>query len=327
MKFFRQIVKITALDSPNVKLALAQIAAGKSPNGKMVIQGVLSWEAYCHRKATWLPDRQCRGLDAEFYEGPSTLLYPEEWRKLSNDLWRYLQLIPGLKRKPSSMGIDPGEGVANTCWAIGDEYGLIELISYPTPDTAKIIQATIGYGQKHGIPAIQWIFDRGSGKQHADRLRELGYGVRTVGFGQAPQIDPKRGMTRVEEKIDVREEGYRFLNRRAQMYGELSELMDPSLERVLSNGSKVTGYALPPDDLGPQYKELLLEMEPIPKWTDGEGRLYLPPKDRASDAKDVERGVTLKDLIGHSPDELDAVVLMVHGILHKRSPRIAGAVV
>jgi hypothetical protein len=40
-KYFRRVIRIKAEDSPNVRYALAQIAAGKKPTGEVILPGVL----------------------------------------------------------------------------------------------------------------------------------------------------------------------------------------------------------------------------------------------------------------------------------------------
>ena len=73
MKYHRRVITIRAEDSPNVRLALAQRAAGKVPTGKVLVPGVLTWEQYLHHRATWDKMRQCIGLDAKFYLGAELL--------------------------------------------------------------------------------------------------------------------------------------------------------------------------------------------------------------------------------------------------------------
>jgi len=54
--------------------------------------------------------------------------------------------------------------------------------------------------------------------------------------------------------------------------------------------------------------------------------LYLPPKNRPATAQG-KNVVSLVDLIGHSPDEADALVLMLHALLGKGYRPEAGAAV
>ncbi len=104
-----------------------------------------------------------------------------------------------------------------------------------------------------------------------------------------------------------------YLNRRAQLYGELSILMNPSGPRG--------GWAVDADQ-GPAVRELLRQLALIPTVYDREGRLKLPPKDR-DNPNSTE--VTLKSIMGCSPDESDATVLGVHAMLHRPPRSRAGA--
>jgi hypothetical protein len=47
----------------------------------------------------------------------------------------------------------------------------------------------------------------------------------------------------------------------------------------------------------------------------------LPPKHKRDDSSNE---VTLTDLIGHSPDEYDALLLQTHALLHRPVKRVAG---
>ena len=91
---------------------------------------------------------------------------------------------------------------------------------------------------KHAIPPERFAFDRGGGgKEHADRLRAQGYKVQTIAFGETLMGDLKRGLKSLGEKKEEREERYAYRNRRAEMFGELSLLLDPSLSEK--------GFAIP----------------------------------------------------------------------------------
>lgn len=304
--FRRRIIRIKGEDSPNVRMALAQKEAGQEPTGELVVPGVLPWEDYVYRRQHWDRVKQCVGLDADFWEGAETLMFPPEW------LNRAEQLAVGLHGKhrvTQAIGVDPGEGGADTSWAAVDEYGLIELESKKTPNTTAVVSGTIAFGKRHGVDSENWLLDRGGGgKQHADRLREMGYNVRTVAFGEPVMIDPRTGLLLIEERLENRETRYTYVNRRAQMYGTLRILLDPDEGR---------GWAIPR-----RYSELRRQLAPIPLRYDREGRLELLPKNR-KDPKD--KRPTLTELIGRSPDDADAVVLAVHGMTNKPRVVTAGA--
>ena len=160
--FFRKIIRIKALDSPNVRLALTEIGAGRRPSYLTIVPGVLTYVEYLKRRATWDIVRQCIGLDAEFYEGGEVLLFPPLWLNRAEQIAESLR---GRLRTAKSIGIDPGEGAENTAWAAIDEYGLIDMVSRLTPDTSVITSETIAFATKHGLKdnPENWVFDRGGG--------------------------------------------------------------------------------------------------------------------------------------------------------------------
>ena len=351
LRYYRKIFKITAEDSPNVRYARAQIARGLEPTGEMIVPGVMPWGEYQKRRATWDKISQCIGLDAEFYEGAEILLYPPEWLNRSDAMARQL-FSSGVQRKAVAIGIDPAEGGDKTSMSAIDQLGLIERVTKKTPNTAVIVGEAVAFMRKHGVPAERVGFDRGGGgKQHADTMRAMGrefLGIRTVAFGEAINPVPKRGMTILEDKIEQREEKYTYVNRRAQMYGELRLLLDPADYTLQSDyyshhvwdsvNKQLGGKSVTPGKLSPtqqavvnkgfaiplfMYPELRQQMAPIPLTYDPEGRLKLLPKNKRS--KDSEEK-TLTELIGHSPDELDSLVIAIHMMLHKTRQVVAGGI-
>lgn len=312
-RYHRKIIRIRAEDSPNVRLALAEQAAGKVPSGRVILPGVLPWDDYVKRRAMWDKVRQTIGLDGIFYEGSELLLFPPVWLDHAGNLW-HQRKARGVRRA-KGIGVDPAEGGASTSLAAGDELGLIEIESHKTPNTAVIPTIILDFMRRHQVDAEHVAIDRGGGgKQHADRLREWGYNVRTVAFGESISLDPKRGLVLIETRMYTKEEKYTYKRRREQMYGELSRLVDP-------NGPG-GGWAIPPEEEGEVYAKLREQLAPIPLKYDPEGRLELPPKHKR-DPKDTT--ITLVDIIGYSPDEADAVVLAVHAMQHKSVVVTAGA--
>lgn len=293
-RYYRKIIRIKAEDSPNVRIALAEIRDGKQPSGECYIPGVLPYHEYAKRRQTWDKVRQCIGLDAEFYEGAEVLLFPPEWLNLSE---RRAREIQG-PRKAVAIGIDPAEGGDKTAMAAVDHLGLIELISKQTPDTSVITGEAIAFLEKHGVPPDRVVFDRGGGgKEHADRLRTQGYPVRSIGFGETSTIEHKRELT-PENRLEQKESRSAYKNRRAELYGRLRELLDPS-----SRGESQV-FAIPQE-----YVQLRQQLAVIPLSYDDAGRLYLLPKHAREGG-----GETLDRLIGHSPDEADALVLAIYGL-------------
>lgn len=305
--YYRKVIRIRAQDSPNVRYGLAQKALGIEPDNRVLVPGVKSYEEYVKNRMLWDRIQQCVSLDAEFYEGAELKLFPPLW------LNRAQQLAAGLRgkqRKAKAIGIDPAEGGDKTSMTAVDEFGIIEQVARKTPNTNDIVGEAIAFGRKHGVEPENWVFDRGGGgKEHADRLRAMGYHVRTVAFGETLTPIPKRGLTILDDRIKQREERTYYVNRRAEMYGIMSSLCDPSLSD--------TGFAIPAE-----YTELIFQLSKFPRKYDEEGRLWLPPKNKKNPDSKVQ---TLVELIGHSPDEADSTVLAVHGLVYEGAASVASA--
>lgn len=320
-RYYRRIIRIKGTDSPNVRFAMAQIAAGIEPTDEMIVPGVLRWSDYKKRRATWDIVRQTIGLDGEFYKGAQLLLFPPDWLNRAEEV--AAALGSGRQhRKAEAIGIDPAEGGDKTAMAAVDRFGIIELVSRRTPDTTMIAGETIAFGRSHGVDPVNWVFDAGGGGNiHAQALRKQGFkGVRAVAFGEKVALAIKRGIHPVEARRDVKEERYEYINLRAQMYGEFSELLDPSLN---PQGFGIpTEYSIPPIE-GACLRQ---QLAPIPRLYDNEGRMWLPSKGTVTDRMKEERIKTLIQIIGHSPDEADSVVLAIHGMLHKKRLIVAGAI-
>jgi hypothetical protein len=308
MRYYRKVIQIRAEDSPNVRVGMAQKRAGMTPDNRVVVPGVLTFDDYQKRRKTWDKVRQCVGLDAMFYEGAEVKMFPPDWLSRAKSIADGIRIQ---KRVARSIGIDPAEGGDKTAMAAVDEYGVIELVSNQTPDTTVVVDMALAFMKKHQVPAHRVMFDRGGGgKQHADRMRrDYGLNVQTVAFGEAPSVDLKRGLTFFPEKLEVAEQKYGYLNRRGEMYGMLRDLLDPANE----------GWGIPGE-----YGELFRQLLPLPLVYDKEGRFFVLPKNKS--AKDVTgNSKCLVDLIGHSPDETDAVLLAVYGMTHKVPQATAGA--
>lgn len=322
---FRKVFKWRAEDSPNVRLARAQLEAGKEPTNEVIVPGVLTWAEYCERRATWDRVRQTVGLDADFYVGAEVLLFPPAWlaraRQLSDNGFRAergLELLPEYNRRVArGIGVDPAEGGDSTAMAAVDEHGLIELVSRKTPDTSVVIGEVTSFMRKWSCPPDKVCFDRGGGgKEHADRLKMLDpafRNIRTVGFGDTPRLDLRRGIHQLTDRKDVVEDRYAYKTLHCQMYHELSQVMELDGE----GNNLLEGFCIP---LGEVYDELCRQLAVYQKLTDEVGRYLLPPKHKR-DKKDTRQ--TLTDMLGRSPDEADAVVLAYHSMRHKSARSVA----
>jgi hypothetical protein len=318
--YYRKVIRVRVEDSPNIRFARAEIESGRRPSGRIVTPGVKDWDTYQRELKTFDAIQKSVSHNAEWYEGGELFLFPVEWLDRANDL-ACNEALRRAQRKARAIGIDPGEGGANTSMCAVDEFGVVALASWKTPDTSQIGPAVIEFGKRLGVSPEHWLFDRGGGgKQHADRLRKDGYNVRTVSFGEGIELDVKPTGVKVKftERKGVKEEKSAYKDRRAQMFYEAAELLDPGINPV--------GFGVPSHREGQQYGELRRQLKSIPKRYDDHGVLYLIPKHAkpGHDGKVNPNTETLVKILGCSPDEADAFVLAVHGMLHPLRRTVAG---
>jgi hypothetical protein len=318
-RYLRRIIKIRASDSPNVRYAEAEKSAGKKISHREIVPGVVTYREYKSRRRLWDEVKQCIALDANFYEGSENLLFPPIWLDLAEQQYREYEISGNIGNRRSgrrAIGIDPGEGVASTSMFCVDHLGVLAWHEEKTPDTSGIVDKAINFMLTWDVDAEFVMWDRGGGgKQLSDEMCKRGHRCRNLGFGEAVDLETKRGLHTIADRQDVKEERGGYFNRRAQMYGELSELMDPSLcqfhERL--------PFALPY-----MHPKLRKELSPVPKLYDKEGKIKLPPKNQTSD-NSKEKSLT--QIIGWSPDNGDALVLAVHSLLNGRKKSKAGSAV
>ncbi len=326
--YTRKVIRIPCAESPNVRLGEIEVAKGLEPSGEMLVPGVMSYWKYRERREKWDEVKQCIQLDAQFYKGSELLLFPPTWLIKSGQLVSRLKCLP---RRARAIGCDPGEGSAETAWAVVDDYGLLEMRALQTPDTSIICGETAALMRKWNVPGDMMMFDKGGGgTQIAHEMRRLGHAVRTVGFGEPVTPEPKRGMTSVQHQIENREDRYSYVSRRAQIYHNLSMLLDPQLgdeielftqpsvgDEVLVAIAGLAGNPLPQrvTDRIPRFcipeseTELLRQLGPIPKLYDKEGRMRLPAKNKNTENSKEK---TLVEIIGCSPDRADALVIALY---------------
>lgn len=316
-KLYRKVIKIGATDSPNVQWGLEWKRRGVEPPPPMPeeirIPGLTNYAEYVQRLSEWDAFNIRTRLDGEFWTDASSLMFPPQWLDLAAQAAREL----GPHRKAKTIGVDGGEGRADSVWTAIDEFGIIEQFAKKTPNTMEIAGITIHFMRKHGVPAERVYFDRGGGgKQIADRLREQGYKVQTIGFGEAasPPLDVRQ--KRMDVRKEVQEVNRVFKNKRAEMYGQTREEMNPLFDEANRPTKRV--FAVPAE-----LTELRRELAVLPLLYDSEGRIFLPPKSRVPGTKSTNQ-VTIMDLLGHSPDRSDSLVLAVHG-MKSRVRRKVGA--
>ena len=295
---------IPAEASPNVRLARKQMALGLEPTGEVLIPGVKSWVEYERNRRLWDPVQQRVCLDAEFPEDERIKMYPPEWLDRAEELWDK----GGFGSQPEAMGVDSAQGGDNTAIALVNRRALLDLESRKTADTTVIPDDVVDRLRRYPSlrPEKVYLDMGGGGKQHGDRLRLMGYDVRMVYFGSSATPEPSPGVRTIEDRMSKVEQRSTYRNKRAEMYALLRSYLNPAEGK---------NFALPPAllnrprlDGGPSLRE---QMQAVPLSYDEEGRMFVIPKNRR-DAKDTRE--TLTDIIGCSPDELDALVLAVYGL-------------
>ncbi|QDU44563.1 Terminase-like family protein [Symmachiella dynata] len=273
----RRVIHIDGRDVPNVKMGLAMKKLGLTAKPPVYIPGLLTYAEYLRRKAMWDEVKRTTRLDGKFYEGGYQFLYPATVLDIAMDRTRWLDLQQR-DRQAEAMGVDVAWGGRDkTCWTIIDRFGIIEQIVRDMRNSMEVAGMTQHLMHKHNLAASRVLFDAGGGGQQiTDRIREQGVYVSSVNFSEGAK----------EKKA--------FLNRRAEMYGKLSELFDADREEGI--------FALPPD-----AQELRAELNILPLRHDSEGRLALPPKQHRHAGSSTEKSI--RQLLGRSPDRADSLAL------------------
>jgi len=316
----RNIIHIDAHGSPNVQYGELMNNAGVPGPYKTIVPGVLSYPEYRRRLKIWDKIKIHMRLHGLFYEGDETLLYPPDWLDLAEQTYErrcptgYDLCQDHNSRNPATaIGVDCGAGRDLSVWTMVNAKQLIHQFAIQTPDTMAIVRRTIKFMAHYKIPPEKVAMDAGGGgKQIADRLREMGYHIRTVFFGESPTPDKGTRQKRTKEKEAQAERRQAYKNRRAEMYGMLRELMDPSIN------DEVFGIPV-------ELHELRKELAIMPLMYDPEGKLFLPPKDRPATSAANSEIITIKKLLGHSPDRADSIVLATFAQFGKPARRKVGA--
>jgi len=296
----KKVIHIDALDSPNVIAGMLWKKRGYPGKPPQPIPGVISYEEYVERLATWDRFKQHTRLHGKFPEGSADQLFPIEALDIAQD--NFSKTAARDTRR--AMGVDvAGGGRDKSSWCVVDRFGVIEQFSKDTPDTMEIAGITIQLMKKHDIADRSVTIDAGGGgKQIGDRLWEQNIEVRVINFGQSA-TDKKA-----------------YANKRAEMYGRLSTALQ-QIATFDTEGQLVTGFTLPPN-----CNALREDLNVLPDSRDSEGRLKLPPKDRATDAHRESKMKTIRQMLGRSPDDGDAAALAWEALgIRVRPPRPTGA--
>lgn len=318
-RIFRRCIRISGDDSPNVILAKKMIEAGLTPTRETIVPGVLTYDEYEERLATWDPERIEVGINARWWVGPGTKLCPTFWL---DEAIKFGNKLPLRRALPCYMGVDSGEGGDDTSWVIGDRLGVLDILSMKTPDTNEVYGTTLDMFRKWNVTPERTTFDLGGGgREHVHRLRAGGYQVRATGFGKAPSVEKRRGNTQFDERRNVEEDAYTYVNRRSEIYWDIRQVLERANDGAYLAKNwfgNAEGFGLPM----PMCAELIRQLSPIPIRHDNEGRFKLIPKQNMNDPDDTE---TFRYLIGRSPDIADAFGLMLFGMTHKPIRAKAGA--
>lgn len=334
--YYRKVVKIQATDSPNIRLALAQIAQGKEPTREMLVPGVKDFEEYEKNLSEWDDATKAVSLWAEFWEGKDARLFPDDWIDNSCDQHRRMRrgefrTLPE-KRNARGVGVDP----ANDRYSMAavDEWGLIKLVTEKIGTTTVIPKRIRDFCGDYKCPPGRRGIDLGDGKPHADACRQMKFPIRTVAFGGSPSA---RKRSRGVEALSDEDARKLYLNLRAQMYHEWRMLMDPSrpiVEEVVRQAEREEHperplvepekhvFAIPGEEHGDVYAELIRQMAVVPFLRTNNGRIWMLPKRKVKGENKHEE--CLESLLGCSPDEMDAVAIAVHCMLHPEDVVLAG---
>jgi hypothetical protein len=297
--FYRKVIHIDGLDSPNVKIGKAWEAAGKSGMPPELIPGLLNWPEYKRRERIWDPIKRQTRLHGHFYRGEEHLMFPPLWLDACEDAW---EQVATMRRSPCYMGIDTAEGGGDmTVWTVIDWVGVVDVVVMSTKESEVINPITMKLMAKWHIPARNVVYDKGGGGAvHVRLMRARGYRVRGTYFAESPN-EPRE-----------------YKNRRAEIYGLLRKAMNPKLwTKTPPSESGNAGdtwrrcFAIPADESELFSPELREELSVLPMLYDSESRIFLPPKNRTGNAK-ATRIKTIREMIGRSPDRSDSLALAVY---------------
>ena len=316
------VIHISGEDSPNVQVGKYRVERGIPGPHPNIIPGVLAYDEWVRRMHKWDKIKRRIRLEGLFYTGTEALVYPPDWLDAAEKSFRILcngERFEIIERRPGrlgsvlAMGVDCGAGRDLSVWTVIDRQGLVFQYETPTPDTYEITQLTIKFIEMFDIAHNRVCFDAGGGgRQVVDHMRPLGYrGLRSVGFGTSPTPPPATKNKSKDKKVNAKEVQWTYKNKRAEMYGILRQWMDPSVNQL--------PFAIPEE-----LYELRHELSIMPMWFDKEGKMFLPPKDKMPGTRENPNEITIKKLLGRSPDRADSLVLATYA-LAVRGKTVVGA--
>jgi hypothetical protein len=313
--YLRKVHHVDGRDSPNVRLAMRCKAEGKPVPKKPTIPGILSYEQYVERDATLAPSDKRPRLHGLFNDETTCKIFPASWLDLAQKIYRHLKAgEPDRKESlrrwlhwwgyPFGLGVDCAMGGADlSAWAVFGRFGVVHVEVADTPNTRKIMGNTIRLMRRFKIRSQYVAFDRAIGKGIADEMREKGRDVNDVGFGEAAYEKGKYANMRAELHAELAKAMQRMVDDNSQPTMKTKRL----LETPRNKWRKKWRLSWPSVAL-PENADLRQELFVLPSGVDSKGRLRLPPKEPTSRSRGNSE-VTVKEMLGRSPDRADAVVL------------------
>jgi hypothetical protein len=281
-----RIIHIDCEDTPNVVAGKAWAEAGGVGQPPTVIPGMMSYANFIHRTREWDEFMRQTKLHGLLPEGSHHVCVPYDWLEESFALY---QEVNGCDRGPYWMGIDCAKGGRDkSAWAIVDRFGLAKLVVKDTPDTVELMTTTLALMSEFDIPGARVAVDAAGGDESiVHPLRRKRIKIMGVSFGSSPT-------TPARKKI--------YSNMRAELFCEAAKAISP--DGWIRNGDEWQQvFTLNPSD--PDARLLAEEISSIPKVMDSRDKIKLPPKQKVGKSTEI----TLRDILGHSPDRSDALVL------------------
>ena len=217
-------------------------------------------------------------VEGEFCASDEDGIIPLAWVEAANRRWDEWNDVKPAEIEITHVGVDVARsGEDRTVQALRSVKVLTELRRTSKEDTMQTAGRVLGLMRKHpGAKAVVDVIGIGAGV--VDRLREENYTVTAFNAGESTKKTDKSGEME-------------FVNKKSAAWWALRELLDPA------NGEEI---ALLPDDL-------LTGDLTAPHWrTVGAGKIQVEGKD---DTWANERGQTLRQRLGRSTDDGDAVVM------------------